>query len=130
MSSSPLRPGELLAAAAGVLLLGALLLDWYAAAGAASLNAWQAFDVLDVVLALVGLAGLALVVLNAVRESPALPVAAEALTTVLALLAALVVVYRLLDQPGPNDVVGVEPGAYLGLAATLQAGMAAPGAAV
>jgi hypothetical protein len=118
MPSSPLRPGELLAAAAGVLLLGALLLDWYAAAGGGPLNAWQAFDVLDVVLALLAVASLALAVLEATSASPVKPTGAAVLTTTFAALALLAVLYRWLDQPGPDGAVGVEPGLYVGLLAT------------
>ena len=128
MDKSRLRPGELLAAAGGVLLLVALVLDWYGGSCAAlvngramdvsvALNAWEAFDVLDVLLALAALGGIALAVLEATQRSPTVPNAAGVITTSLALLLALAVLYRWLNQPGPNDVVGVEPGLYLGLLA-------------
>ena len=78
---------------------------------------WQAFSVLDVVLALLALVPLALVVLQATRESPSLPVAFSVLTTVAGALATLLILYRILNQPGPNDRVEVELGAWIGLAA-------------
>jgi len=134
MTSSRLRPGELLAAAGGVVLLGSLVMDWYALAGRRApgggegtigRNAWQSLTVLDLLLAVLAVAAIALVALNAVRRSPSLPVAAEVLTTALAVPATVFLVYRLIDHPGPNgafgpeEVVGVEPGAYVGLVATL-----------
>ncbi len=126
MDTSRLRPGELLAAVGGALLLVSLVLDWYAvragpapgrpSGGSLGRNAWEAFGILDVVLALAALGGIALVILNLVQRSPTLPVAAEVLATALALLALLAVVYRLIDKPG--SVAGVEPGAYIGALAT------------
>jgi hypothetical protein len=113
------RGGDRLAGAGGVALLVALSLDWYSGA-----SAWQAFSVLDVVLALLALVPLALVVLQATRESPSLPVAFSLLTTVGGALATLLILYRIVDQPGPNDRVGVELGAWVGLAA---AGVTAAG---
>jgi drug/metabolite transporter (DMT)-like permease len=111
---SRLRGGEWVAGAAGVALLGALFAGWYSGA-----SAWQAFSVFDVVLALLALVPLALVVLQATRESPSLPVAFSVLTTVAGALATLLILYRILDQPGPNDRVDVELGAWIGLAAAV-----------
>ncbi len=107
-----LRGGDLIAGAGGAALLVALFLDWYSGA-----SAWQAFSVLDVVLALLALVPLALVALQATRASPSLPVAFSVLTTVAGALATLLVLYRILNQPGPNDRVEVELGAWIGLAA-------------
>lgn len=109
-----LRDGEWVAGAGGVALLAALFLDWFSGA-----SGWQAFSVLDVVLALLALLPLALVVLQATRESPSLPVAFSVLTTVGGALATLLILYRMLNQPGPNDRVDVELGAWIGLAAAL-----------
>ena len=112
MRISRLRDGEWIAGVGGVGLLVSLLLDWYSGA-----SAWQAFSVLDVVLALLALVPLALVVLQATRESPSLPVAFSVLTTLAGALATLLILYRILNQPGPNDRVEVELGAWIGLAA-------------
>jgi carbon starvation protein CstA len=109
-----LRDGEWVAGAGGVALLAALFLDWFSGA-----SAWQAFSVLDVVLALLALVPLALVVLQATRESPSLPVAFSVFTTIAGALATLLILYRLLNQPGPNDRVEVELGAWIGLAAAV-----------
>ncbi len=107
-----LRDGEWIAGAGAVALLVALFLGWYSGA-----SAWQAFSVLDVVLALVALLALALVLAQATRESPSVPVALSVLTAVAGTLATLFVLYRILDQPGPNDAVEVEAGAWIGLVA-------------
>ena len=41
------------------------------------------------------------------------------ITTTLGLAGTLLVLYRILNQPGPNDAIDVSYGAYLGLLATL-----------
>jgi hypothetical protein len=122
-----LRDGEWIVGAGGLALLAAMFLDWYGTTvrfGALdrfepAVNAWQAFSVLDVVLVLIALVPLALVVLQATRESPSLPVALSVLTTLAGALATLLIAYRLLNQPGPNDAVEVEAGAWIGFVAAL-----------
>jgi carbon starvation protein CstA len=128
-----LRDGELIAGAGGLALLAAMFLHWYevprvpaleGAVGYAPLaisvgTAWQAFGVLDVVLALLALVPLALVFLQATRRSPALPVAFSVFTALAGMLAALLILYRIVNQPGPNDAVDVQAGAWLGLLAAL-----------
>jgi len=113
------RTGELVAAGGAVVLLVAMFLEWYGAAGGGEgLTAWDAFSVTDVVLALVVLAGLALLAFQIVGRGPALPVAIGVVTASLAFVALLLVLYRILNQPGSNDAVDVRLGAWLGLAAT------------
>jgi hypothetical protein len=128
-----LRDGDLIAGAGAVALLAAMFLHWYGAAGidvppgatgyaplsGAEATAWQAFDVLDVILALLALVPLALVVMQMTRRSPAVPVALSVLTWVAGMLAALLILYRIVNQPGPNDLVDVQAGAWLGLLAAL-----------
>jgi len=122
-----LRAPDLVAGAAGIALIASMFLHWYGVdvlvtggpPQRAEATAWQAFSVLDVVLALLALVPLALVLLQATRRSPALPVLFSVLTTVAGLLAALLIAYRLANQPGPNDLVDVERGAWLGLLAAL-----------
>jgi hypothetical protein len=124
-----LRDGEWIAGAGGTVLLVSLFLRWYSASladlldgagGAAAglsvtATAWQAFSVLDVVLAALALIPLALVWFQATRRSPSVPVAFSVLTVVAGGLATLLILYRIINQPGPNDLVDVELGAYLGL---------------
>jgi hypothetical protein len=127
---SRLRQGDLVAGVGAVALLIVMFLDWYGAGGSATfqgrdirislgLNAWEAFSVTDLILALAALAGIGLVVLTASRRSPALPVAASVLTSTLGALATLLVFYRILNQPGPNEFFEVELGAFLGFLCVL-----------
>jgi hypothetical protein len=113
-----LRDGEWIAGAGGVALLAAMFLHWYGA-GPLEATAWQAFDGLDVMLALLALVPLGLVVTQATRASPSIPVAFSVFTMLAGALAVLLILYRIVNQPGPNDVVEVQLGAWLGLLAAL-----------
>ena len=113
-----LRDGEWIAGAGGVALLAALFLHWYGS-GPFEATAWQAFDVLDVVLALLALVPLGLVLAQATRRSPSIPVALSVFTAIAGVLAALLILYRIANQPGPNELVDVQAGAWLGLVASL-----------
>jgi hypothetical protein len=113
------RTGELVSAAGAVVLLISMFLDWYGLSDPLpfAANAWQAFGVVDLLLAVVIALGLALLAFQFVGRGPALPVAIEVVTSTLALIALLLVAYRILNQPGPNDAVDVRFGAWLGLVA-------------
>lgn len=113
------RAGDIVTGAAALLLFFALFRSWYEVPSTRLLNAWEAFGVIDVLLALIALLGIALALSQVVGRGPALPVALGVITTTLALAATLLVLYRILNQPGPNDQIVVEYGAYLGLLATL-----------
>jgi carbon starvation protein CstA len=113
-----LRDGDWLAGAGGIALITLLFAHWYGVSPSGGTeSAWQAFAVLDVMLALLALVPLALVVLQATLDSPALPVAFSVFTTLAGALAVLLILYRIVDQPGANDAVDVEAAAWLGLAA-------------
>jgi hypothetical protein len=125
-----LRDGEWIAGAGAVALLVSMFLHWYAldtallGGIAAEATAWQAFDVLDIVLALLALVPLALMFTQATRLSPAIPAFFSVMTVVAGGLAALLILYRIVNQPGPNGVVDVQVGAWLGVlaAAVIAAG--------
>jgi hypothetical protein len=113
------RHGEWIAGISGAVLLVSMFLDWYAVhlpggqvAGATTANAWEAFTVVDVFLALAALFGIGLAVAAATQRSPAVPQAVGALTVPVALVAAILVLLRLLDVPGWESVFQGE-GAYL-----------------
>src|SRR3954466_11428872 len=125
MDFSKLRTGELIAGICGVLLLIVMFFSWYGVGGAAgsilsaanidtTVNAWKAFDFIDLVLFVTALVAIGAAVLAASGRSVALPVAASVIVTVLGIIVALLVFYRIINQPGPNDVVDVKFGAYLG----------------
>jgi hypothetical protein len=114
-----LRAGEALAAAGALGLLLATFLTWYEGPEGTSLDAWQAFSVTDLILALLIALALALAVLAVTQRAPALPVAAGVVTAAASIACALLVLYRIVNQPGPNDALDVRPGAWLGLLALL-----------
>jgi hypothetical protein len=110
---------------AAVALLALMFVDWYGSTVAfgaldrldLGLTAWEAFSVTDLVLAVTALLAIALAGLNIAGRGPAVPVALAVITVTLALAATLLVLYRILNQPGPNDVIEVRAGAWIGLAA-------------
>ena len=125
MDFSRLRTGELIAGISGVLLLIVMFFSWYGIGGAAgsilsaadvdtTVNAWKAFDLTDLILFVTAVVAIGAAVLAASGRSVALPVAASVVVTVLGIVVALLVLYRIVNQPGPNDVVDVKFGAYLG----------------
>jgi hypothetical protein len=110
------RTGELISGAAAAVLLVSTFLDWYSPrAREQGLDAWQAFSVVDLLLAVVILLGLGLAFLQVVGRGPALPVAIGVATATLAIVATVLVAYRIVNQPGPNDALSVSAGAWLGL---------------
>ena len=114
------RIGEIVAGVAGAVLLLSLFLEWYTVRGRAEgLTAWGAFAFVDLLVCLVALLGIALAVSQVAGRGPALPVAIGVITATLGLAATLLVLYRILNQPGPNDAIGVGAGAWIGLAACL-----------
>jgi hypothetical protein len=128
-----LRVGEIVAAVSALALFASMFLSWYGLAGVSDRtarliagagqdttdSAWQAFGLLDFYLLLVVLVALGLAILTAAERAPALPVAAGVVSLLVSGIGALLILVRLLDQPGPNDAVDVRYGAYLGLAAAI-----------
>lgn len=111
-----LRRGERIVGIGGILLFLLLFFDWYTvevkgtglgALGAglgASVggSAWQVFGFLDIYLLLTVIVALTLVGLAATQRTPALPVTASVITTAMSGLAALLVLLRLVNPPGPG----------------------------
>ena len=118
MELSRLRAGELIAAAGGLALLLVMFLDWYEAAGV-GLSAWVVFTITDVVLALAGVTAVMLAVVTAARRSPALPVAGSVITATIGVVATLLVLYRIINQPGPNEFIEAKFPAFLGFLCVL-----------
>jgi hypothetical protein len=114
--------------AAGVVLFITLLLPWYgvdlggelgAAAKLADVDttasAWQAFAYTDILLFLASVAAIASFVLA--RQGHEQTQNAIKAAAGLGALCTLIVLYRIINQPGPNDFISVKFGAFLGLIA-------------
>jgi hypothetical protein len=131
--ASRLRSGELIVGVSAVLLFIFMFLSWYGSPGSfglpnVSYDAWDAFSVIDLFLLLTVIVALALVVTQATRRSPAIPVSLSVITTTLAGLSVLLILFRMIDPPGIVDVPAgldahldrtLDIGIYLGLAASL-----------
>lgn len=122
VTPSRLRAGELVAGSGAVILAVSLLLPWYdvAAPGAheSGLRAvgWPAL----IVLVLAVLAGVGVVVTTLTEVTPARPLAVAVVAVPLGLLAVLVVIFRLVAEPGlgvgaSDGEVAVEWPAFAGL---------------
>jgi len=122
-----LRTGEKIAGAAGVLLLVIMIVfDWFHATiegfgGSEGANAWQVFSVIDLVLFVTAVAAIALAVVGATQTQVNVPVALSAIVTGLGVLATLLVIYRIIDPPGPSvegfelEDLGVSIGRSIGV---------------
>jgi hypothetical protein len=131
MDLSRLRGGELIAAAAGIVLLVALLfLNWYGVgasfetpignfSASADIGAWdhQGFlgTLANLVILAAGIVAVGLGLLTAMSRTVALPVAASALTAGLGIGAVMMVIGRMLFQPGVNEAVDLKFGIWLAL---------------
>jgi len=129
MDVNRVSQGQRIAAIAGVLLLIDLWMNWYSvnvsdralqlARGAGitvpdfSASAWQVFSYTDILLAITAL--VAIGAAAATASGTALPVRLTPIIAPLAGVMTLLVLYRIVNQPGPNNVINVEWGAYLGL---------------
>jgi uncharacterized membrane protein len=118
---SRLRPGDLLAGLAGALLLFSLFQPWYVppapdAPDAPGVSGWQAFAVIDILLAAAALLGIALTAVTVARRTPTLPVALSVLSVLVGAVATLLVLVRIVNQPGDNEALDVTYGAWLALA--------------
>ena len=111
-----LRAGEWIAGASGVLLLVALFLPWYDAAGT-DVSAFEAFAVFDVLLVAIALLGVSLVVVTSSQPSAAVGIALDALVTIIAAVVAILLVFRVLNLPGDLEGAGRAAFAWVGLAA-------------
>jgi hypothetical protein len=136
MDLGKLRRGELIAAIGGLVLLIALFFfDWYSAGASVTLplgttvnvsgdfGAWDGEGFLgflaNLVILAAALSAIGLAVLTATSRTIALPVAASALTTALGIGAVVMVLLRMVFQPGPNELIDLKFGILLALIAAL-----------
>ena len=110
------RAGEWIAGISGLVLLVALFLPWYGN-DAGSRTGWESLGALDVLLALVALSALAIPIVTAFQRVPAVPLALQALTTLVAFLVGLLLLGRVLNMP--DWAASREWGLWVALAATL-----------
>ena len=111
-----IRPAELLALAAGVLLAVALFLPWYEFPAGRE-DAWHALPVTAVPLALAALSALALFATTLAQRSAALPLMVAVATTLLGLLSSVLVALRATALP--MGATARCYGLWLGLAGSL-----------
>jgi hypothetical protein len=136
MDLAKLRRGELIAAAGGLLLLIALFfLDWYSAGTSVTLplgttvsvsgdfGAWDGEGffgfIANLVILAAAVSAVGLAVLTATSRTIALPVAASAITATLGIAAVVMVLLRMLFQPGPNELISLKFGILLALIAAV-----------
>ena len=125
MDWSRLSFGERVAGASGLALLIFMFFPWYGVdigIGSDSFSAWTAFDFIDLLLFLISALAIAMAVARAAGAMPVdLPAPPGTIVAGAGALAALLIIYRMLELPGP-DIQGVEIdrkiGVYLGLLAS------------
>lgn len=135
MDVNKVSPGQRIAAIAGALLFIDLWMSWYSVnvpkglgkfvdlAGVdTTATAWQAFSWTDIFVAITALVAIAGAVMAASSTTNPLPISWSQLTAGLGAVITLLVLYRIINQPGPNKEINVEWGAYVGL--VLVAGVA------
>jgi hypothetical protein len=110
-----LRTPDIVAGVCAAVLLVSLFLPWYELVGV-DVTATEAFGFIDIWLLIVAGMGIALPIVTALRDTPAMPIAMDVLTSWVALLGLLLVLFRTLNQPGPHGVDRAW-GLWLGLAA-------------
>ena len=111
-----IRPAELLALVAGLLLAVALFLPWYEFP-AGRQDAWRALPITAVPAALAALAALVLFVATLAQRSAALPLVLAVGTTLLGLLSSVVIAVRAAALP--MGATARCYGLWLGLAGSL-----------
>ncbi len=111
-----LRPAELLALPAGLLLAVALFLPWFDEAGGRE-DAWHTLAIAAVPAALAVLSALALVLVTATQRSPAVPLAFAVCTTLLGLLSGVLIAVFAASPPAGASKRCY--GLWLGLAGAL-----------
>ena len=133
MKLSRVRAADWLAGIGGLVLFVSLWLKWYGIDDSAfggvvaghgnvpSASAWEALSEIDVLLALLALPAIGVPVSAALSSVPTAPVAFTVIASCASFLAVLLVLFRLLDQPGSNDLVAVRYGAWIGLAGAVLA---------
>jgi hypothetical protein len=119
-----IRFGEMIAAAAGLVLIISLFLEWYTVdvkgftGNLPTVTGWKALGFIDILLFLIGVIAIAAAVLRAMNRMPTnLPASPGFIVLVLGALATLLVLYRILSIPdeGASALPGVDVGRSFGV---------------
>jgi hypothetical protein len=127
-----LRPGEWLAGLSALALFGFEFLDWFSrvpgpltrgnnvyAYLAGGVSGWHSLGWAALACCIVAMvAGVLLPVIAATYESPVLPVLGSIVATLLGVLAVFALLIQVIAQPGPDELVEVKSGWWLGLIAS------------
>jgi hypothetical protein len=135
MDLSKVKGGQLIAAIGGlVLLISLLFLNWYGVGSevetpfgnfsvGADFGAWdgQGFfgTIANLIILAAGVAAVSLALLTAGSRTVALPIAGSAVTAGLGLAAVVLILARMVLQPGPNEIVNVKFGIFVALVGAL-----------
>jgi hypothetical protein len=113
-----LRFAEKFALVSALALLGFLFLDWFGVHGGGGLSGWDSLGWLALALCVLAIvAGLALPVVFALYESPVLPLLTAICAMLFGGLAVIALLVQVIAQPGPDELVAVQAGWWLGLLA-------------
>jgi hypothetical protein len=110
------RNGDWIALAGAVVLVVALFLPWYDD-GEQTLNAWQELTVIDVVLLGCAMFGVAQCFFTVQQPTPAVPLAIAGLASSAGIVAVLLTLIRVIDDPAAG--LSVEYGAFVALGASV-----------
>lgn len=119
--------GRLIAAAGGIVLIISLFLNWYTykaglniagvnSSSSTGISAWDAFSLIDLLLLVIGLLAIVPAALDVFDMEVELPVDMSVVTMAAGVLAVLLIVFRVIDKPGPDvsvNIPGVEAGVHL-----------------
>ncbi len=113
MDLDKLSNGEKIAGVSAILLFIFMFFDWFSVevsgiAGAVSGggSAWDALDFIPIVLVVVILVALGVVALRLMDSPYEPPISANAVVAVLGALAFVLILYRIIDTPGPSGSAG------------------------
>lgn len=120
MQADKLSTGEKLAAVSALLLFVFMFFDWFGVevsgvpgfggdVSGAGGSAWDALDVIPILLMLAIVAAIGVAIIRLTDADLELPVSLNAIVAALGVLAVLLILYRIIDQPGGGgDFSGVE----------------------
>ena len=134
LDSTRLRPGDLVAAASGVLLIVSLYLTWYSRSAEGEIgggsplldySGWEALGFIDRLLLLIAVVAIVAAVVRLLGLTPPLPVNPSLVVFGLGAFAVLLVLLRLIDTPSGlfDGVAGIEVDRSAGIFVALVAAL-------